>query len=393
MMYLLSGLGIFFSALLLGYNKGYKSANIYLGLFLFLFNFIILSHYLYLYNESKVTIAYILSIPFNASAFAIGPLAFLYVRSILKDNTQFSKKDWVHFILFAIIFLGRLPYNFSSWEEKVMLADKIINESWRSLSYSNYNHLLPLRINYKLKGLHFLIYLIAIWYVLLKSKFKMPSSMVLLKQQKIVYNWLHFFAVTVSILGVLFGLILFPNAKDKLTYHLEANILFMLVFSGFLILIMGLILYPQILYGIPIEKNLVKINEEVSESEVIDETDSISFHDDYIDNIRLLLQKWKEEFKFKDPNSSFSRLSIDIDIPKHHLAYFFNQINNEKYIDWRNRLRVEYAMEILGREQKYDKTIEVLGAESGFRSYSAFIRSFKQFTGKLPKDFIREIIS
>jgi AraC-like DNA-binding protein len=374
----------------LGYNKGYKSANIYLGLFLFLFNFIILSHYLYLYNESKVTIAFILSIPFNASAFAIGPLAFLYVRSILKDDTQFSKKDWVHFILFAIIFLGRLPYNFSSWEEKLILADKIINESWRSLSYSTYNHFLPLRINYKLKGLHFLIYLIAIWYVLLKSKFKMPSSMVLLKQQKIVYNWLHFFAVTVSILGVLFGLILFPNAKDKLTYHLEANILFILVFSGFLILILGLILYPQILYGIPIEKTLVKINEEVSESEVMDEKDSISLHDDYIENIRALIEKWKEEFKFKDPNSTMKSLSEDIDIPKHHLAYFFNQINNEKYIDWRNRLRVEYAMEILGREQKYDKTIEVLGEESGFRSYSAFIRSFKQFTGKLPKDFIRE---
>ena len=372
-------------------NKGYKSANIYLGLFLFLFNFIILSHYLYLYNESKVTIAFILSIPFNASAFAIGPLAFLYVRSILKDDTQFSKKDWIHFILFAIIFLGRLPYNFLSWDEKLLVADKIINESWRSLSYSTYNNFLPLRVNYKLKGLHFLIYLISIWYIILKSKFKMPSSMVLLKQQKIVYNWLHFFAVTFSILGVLFGLILFPNAKDKLTYHLEANILFMLVFSGFLILIMGLILYPQILYGIPIEKNLVKINEEVNESEVVDETERISLHEDYIENIRVLLQKWEEEFKFKDPNSTVISLSVDIDIPRHHLAYFFNQINNEKYIDWRNRLRVEYAMEILGREQKYDKTIEVLGAESGFRSYSAFIRSFKQFTCKLPKDFIREI--
>jgi AraC-like DNA-binding protein len=389
-MYLLSAFGIFFSALLIVYNKGYKSANIYLGLFLFLFNFIILSHYLYLYNESNITIAFLLSIPINASAFAIGPLAFLYVRSILKDEVHFTKYDWLHFILFAVIFVGRLPYNFTSWEEKLLLADKIIYDSWRSLSYSTYNNFLPLRINYKLKGLHFLIYLIAIWYVLLKSKFKRPASLVLLKQQKIVYNWLHFFTVTVSILGVLFGLILFPNAKDKLTYHLEANILFMLVFSGFLILILGLILYPQILYGIPIEKTLVKINEEVSESEVMDEKDSISLHDDYIENIRALIEKWKEEFKFKDPNSTMKSLSEDIDIPKHHLAYFFNQINNEKYIDWRNRLRVEYAMEILGREQKYDKTIEVLGEESGFRSYSAFIRSFKQFTGKLPKDFIRE---
>ena len=106
MMYLLSAFGIFFSALLIIYNKGYKSANIYLGLFLFLFNFIILSNYLFLYNESNVTIAFLLSIPINASAFAIGPLAFLYVRSILKDDTQFSKKDWLHFILFAIIFLA-----------------------------------------------------------------------------------------------------------------------------------------------------------------------------------------------------------------------------------------------------------------------------------------------
>jgi AraC-like DNA-binding protein len=188
-------------------------------------------------------------------------------------------------------------------------------------------------------------------------------------------------------------MILFPNVKDKLTYHLEANILFILVFIGLLLLILGLILYPQILYGIPMEKTLVKINDEVNESEVMDETESISFHNDYIENISVLIEKWKEEFKFKDPNSTMKSLSEDIDIPKHHLAYFFNQIKKEKYIDWRNSLRVEYAIEILGREQKYDKTIEVLGAESGFRSYSAFIRSFKQFKGKLPKDFIKETIT
>ena len=393
MMYLLSGLGIFFSALLIIYNKGYKSANIYLGLFLFLFNFLILSNYLYLYSDSKVTIAFLLSIPINASAFAIGPLAFLYVRSILKDEVHFTKNDWLHFILFAIIFLGRLTYNLSSWDDKLLLADKIINDSWRSLSSSTLNHFLPLSISYKLKGLHFLIYLIAIWFILLKNRVKKTSSLALLKQQKIVYNWLHFFAVTVSILGIIIGMILFPNVKDKLTYQLEANILFILVFIGLLLLILGLILYPQILYGIPMEKTLVKINDEVNESEVIDETDNISFHEDYIENISVLLQKWEEEFKFKDPNSTMKSLSEDIDIPKHHLAYFFNQIKKEKYIDWRNSLRVEYAIEILGREQKYDKTIEVLGAESGFRSYSAFIRSFKQFKGKLPKDFIRETIT
>ena len=105
MMVLLSGFGIFFSMVLLVSNKGYKSANIYLGLFLTLFNFIILTHYLYIYNNSKVTIAILLSIPINAAAYTIGPLAFLYVRSILKNNAHFTNYDWIHFIVFCIMFL------------------------------------------------------------------------------------------------------------------------------------------------------------------------------------------------------------------------------------------------------------------------------------------------
>ena len=102
-MLLLSGIGLFFSAFLLVYNKGYKSANIYLGLFLFAFNFVTLSHYLYIFNQSKVVLAFMLSIPINAPAYAIGPLAFLYVRSILRDNAKFTKYDGLHFLIFFII--------------------------------------------------------------------------------------------------------------------------------------------------------------------------------------------------------------------------------------------------------------------------------------------------
>jgi AraC-like DNA-binding protein len=53
-------------------------------------------------------------------------------------------------------------------------------------------------------------------------------------------------------------------------------------------------------------------------------------------------------------------------------------------------LRVEYALELLLSEQGFEKTFEVLSQESGFRSYSAFIRCFKQFTGKLPKEFVKD---
>ena len=392
-MFLLSGLGIFFSILLLAYNKGYKSANIYLGLFLLGFNIITLTHYFYIYNTYREFLAFVLSVPLNGLAFAVGPLSFLYVRSVLTDNTYFTKFDWVHFIVFAIIFFGRLPFNLESWESKLLSADEIISNAWKSLSYSKLNSFLPLRTNYALKGLHFSIYLLAIWYLIIRTKFKKPTLNEFPKQVKIISNWLLFFAFMVSLLFVFFALIIliFLNAQDKNNFQYEGNILFSLVFIGFLILILGLVLYPQILYGIPLErKSLIITANESSVPEKI-KMETISFDEDYIEKIRLLLLHWIGQKKYLDAESTTSSLSKDIDLPNHHVTYFFNNVNDEKYIEWRNRKRIEYAMSLINSKEGYDKTIENLGKESGFKSYSAFIQSFKQITGKLPKYYIRDL--
>ncbi|MFN9380702.1 MAG: helix-turn-helix domain-containing protein [Bacteroidota bacterium] len=389
-MLVLSGIGIFFSALLLIYNKGYKSANIYLGLFLFSFNFVTLSHYLYIFNQSKAVLAFILSIPINASAYVIGPLAFLYVRSILRDNAKFTKYDGLHFIVFAIIFLGRLPHNLASWEEKSKVAEVIIGHSWKYLAQSNLINFIPLRINYALKGLHLLLYLIAIWGLIVTNKYKKSSNLVWGNQQKIVKNWLYFFAIIVTFSCVFLSSItlIFLNLENKITFQYEGNILFALVFIGFLLLILGLVLFPQILYGIPMEKPALEDKEDKVLPE--SETESFSLQDDYILKIKLLLEDWKKGNKFLDIDSSTYSLAKEINLPIHHITYFINQINNEKYIDWRNRLRVEFAINLINNQKGYNKTIEVLGKECGFGSYPAFIQSFKQITGKLPKDYIKD---
>jgi AraC-like DNA-binding protein len=392
-MVLLSVLGIFFSILLLTYNKGYKSANIYLGLFLFSFNIITLTHYFYAFNNSKELIAFVWSVPLNGLAYAIGPLAFLYVRSILKDSSFFTKQDWVHFILFALIFFGRLPFNFESWEAKLVLADEFILDSWSNFSNSKLNVLLPIRINYLLKGLHFLLYLLAIWYLILTTKFKKSSKNEYPKQVKIVSNWLFIFAIIVSFLGFLCVRIIltFLNAEDRIALQNEGNILFLLVFVGFLIFILCLVLYPQILYGLPLDRTslIINVNEaSVPEKEKIE---TISFDEDYIEKIKLLLLNWIEQKKYLEDESTTSSLSKDIDLPNHHVTYFFNHVNDEKYIEWRNRKRIEYAMSLINSKNGYNKTIENLGKESGFKSYSAFIHSFKKITGKLPKDYMKDL--
>ena len=297
-MFLLSGLGIFFSILLLAYNKGYKSVNIYLGLFLLGFNIITLTHYFYIYNTSREFLAFVLSVPLNGLAFAVGPLSFLYVRSVLTDNTYFTKFDWVHFIVFAIIFFGRLPFNLESWESKLLSADEIISNAWKSLSYSKLNSFLPLRTNYALKGLHFSIYLLAIWYLIIRTKFKKSTLNEYPKQVKIISNWLLFFAFMVSLLFVFFALIIliFLNAQDKNNFQYEGNILFSLVFIGFLILILGLVLYPQILYGIPLERKSLIIT--ANESSVTEKIKMETYKK--IPNRKLFLNSKNSEIK-KEP--------------------------------------------------------------------------------------------
>jgi AraC-like DNA-binding protein len=391
-MLLLSGLGLFFSGFLLFYNKGYKSANLYLSLFLFFLNYVTFYHYLIVYNDSKTILAALLCIPIRGSAYLLGPLAYLYLRSLIQYNARFNKYDGLHFIMFGIIFIGSLPYNLTSWFEKYQAADAIINHSWKSLSYPNINKFLPFRINYALKGVHIFLYLIAIWTIIIKYEKKKSSLGKIVKQQKKINHWLIFFAVIVTCLFAILAIksITLLTVPDKFSLQFEDRILFAIVFIACLVLMLGLILFPQILYGLPLEK--LKWDNNNIEPKVLlsRKTGNNSFHEDYQYDISLLLENWKKENKFLNVDISIYKLSEEINVPFHHVTYFFNHINNEKYIDWRNRLRVEYAISLIDNQKDFNKTIVVLGKECGFRSYATFINCFKLVTGKLPKEYIKD---
>lgn len=391
-MLLLSGLGLFFSAILLTYNKGYKTANLYLGLFLFFLNYLTLYHYLIIFNDSQDILAVLLCIPIRGSAYLVGPLAYLYVKSIIQDNAQFNKYDALHFIMFGIIFIGSLPYNLTSWFVKYQAANDIINHSWNSLNYPDINKFLSSKINYALKGIHIFLYLIGIWTIIIKYEVKKSSLGKRVKQQKIINHWLIFFAAIVTCLFVIISIkfVTYLVVENKFTLQFEGKILFAIVFMGCLVLLLGLILFPQILYGMPVEKLRLNDNKIEPKALLSSETENDSFHEDYIEEIRLLLENWKKENKFLNIDSSIYKLAEEINLPIHHVTYFFNQINNEKYIDWRNRLRVEYALSLIDNQKNFDKTIVVLGTECGFRSYATFINCFKLVTGKLPKEYIKE---
>lgn len=66
----------------------------------------------------------------HAFYYLIGPSAFFYVRGTLRDNARFSKLDLLHFLPFVLFFLGYIPYLFSSWQYKLLVAENIQSENW-----------------------------------------------------------------------------------------------------------------------------------------------------------------------------------------------------------------------------------------------------------------------
>ena len=112
--------------------------------------------------------------------------------------------------IFGIIFFGRIPFNFSSWELKEEMAKQFINNSWLELSNSKFNLFLDVKTNYLLKGIHVLFYIIAIWIMIYKAKIRNTSELkgntqvLIIKRWSIFYHSVYFFSYMFTFYYLLF---------------------------------------------------------------------------------------------------------------------------------------------------------------------------------------------
>ena len=126
-------LGLFLPLILLYYNNGYRSANLYLAGFLFFSSLYLLENFYFFYGNSLPRIAFFTTT--HSFFYLIGPFAYLYLRSFLRGNNKLSKIDYLHFALFVISIIGYIPYFFSSWENKLEVAQNLYSENWDISSF------------------------------------------------------------------------------------------------------------------------------------------------------------------------------------------------------------------------------------------------------------------
>jgi AraC-like DNA-binding protein len=395
----LCAFSIFLSLTLLFFNKGYKGANRFLSGYLFCSSAFLLTQYFLIYNKSISLIAFSVS-GFPSLYFLICPFAYFYVRSILRDTVKLSKADYLHFLPFAIISIGTLPFLFSPWDYKCFIAQKIVDGTFMGSKY-NINFLVPKIINQLIRPPYALFYLVLIFLKFFKSKSIFNSF----SHAKVIKIWLVLFFA-------LFGLTVIFYIIVQLVFYLKIKFLFdnlwvyyfinSIAFT-YLSFNFALVLFPQILYGLLIPKLLLENHSVTLDAATIqkekestiplieNKSNSVTafFSNEYEIEIELTISNWIAEKKYLEVNASLVSFSNYTNIPVHHLSYYFNSMLKVKYTDWRNTLRIEYAKAKIDSGSNKAITLEALSLESGFSSQSTFIRSFKNVFGCTPSDYIK----
>ena len=393
-------LGMFLSLMLLIFNKGYKSANRFLAGVFFFGSMFYLTIFVFFFGESLFfTAIFEASIP--SFFYLIGPLFYFYIRSVLRDEVRLSKLDYLHFLIFVVVFLGTLPILFSSWEHKLEVARNILNKNWFG-PYTQINAILSQKANTILRGVHLLFYLVLIWLTFYKYKSQLKQNLLDTKQYHIINNWLIvlcllFTMAAVSFLLTVFQVFLFP-LKILLVQATYYQTVIMSV--SYLIINLGLMFNPQILYGLPFEKkdrfhNLPLDQDNTSTDLTTQKEEAINnpgcYSPEYLHQIELSILYAETEMRYLDPKFKMEHISTDSGIPLHHLAYYFSNFHPLKYTDWRNNLRIRHAMKLITEGALSYHSFEGIFYKCGFTNHTTFNRAFKTITRMTPGDFHKSL--
>ena len=110
--------------------------------------------------------------------------------------------------------------------------------------------------------------------------------------------------------------------------------------------------------------------------------------EDRVEEIRKSLDYLFEVKKiYRDELLSLNSLAERLDIPSHQLSWIINYKIGKSFFDFLNRYRVEEVKKRLTDPQDRNSTILEIAYSSGFRTKSAFNKTFKILTGKTPRDF------
>jgi len=305
--------------------------------------------------------------------FLLPAVAYLYVRSTLKNETNFQKTDVWHLLPFSLAIINYIPFYFMPLSEKRSIVNAVVTAI--DNVYFVQDGLVSEWLVLIVQLLLGFIYLAFQWKLLL-GFFKVQPT-VQTKSYRTVKKWLFDFVKLQTFYSISLVLIYLINTFLFLSWFGEGNFAViasrLLISISFLFLSGYLLWNPKVLVGLPRFKGAVL---KQHTTEPLQQADSI-------------LQKISSEQLFLQEQLTLTRLAQQLGVPPRKLSGMIKASGKGNFNDYINSLRVAHAEGLMAQGYLKKHAIEVLGKASGFRSKNAFYRAFKKEYGCTPKNYDR----
>ena len=349
----------------------FKSPKCFLFFYFLIFGLFTLLHYC-LFVEWHIEVVAVLLGNFDAFFYLLYPLAYFYVRSVLQPDLSVKPKDLLHLLPFTIQLLDMLPYSFTSYTHKMLIAE-LVKMDIQELVKQPLGYFFSARFHFFIKLLLSSFYIYFSCYLYLRLRPKSDKNFIL-------HYWIPGFLL-LQILFIIFltyYFIILPNGNPfKLNY--QGNTSWNYVGLGsYLLFSLSVFYFPEFLYEPYInaerESKLKIPNYELSAEKLIE--------------IETKLDLYLEEVKpFLKASFSLAQLSAALDIPVHHFNYYFRKTQQSNFLEQRMRWRIRHAQELIDAGKDKVITLEAIGFESGFQSRTTFFVNFKELVGESPSAY------
>jgi len=312
-----------------------------------------------------------------------GPCLYFYVKGTIEDKLSFKWLDILHLIPAMVYFIGTAPYLFSSFEYKLQTATAVI-ENIESIKTIRLNWILPFKLNFLFRPIIVCGYIIAAYRILYVKAKSLPAPS---RQFKLIARWIMILLTTSLVLMLLYLAVssLFNERNIKNTLQDLDNLHFVTV--GIVMIVpVSMLLFPQILYGLP---NREQENSSLENNPSKNLTEPIQRNNEAFKKLsETILNYFDKEKPFLEQNFNLTELASALKVPQHHISYCFSDFIEMSFTKLRATKRVDYAKELMLQTNTKEISLDQIAERSGFSSRSSFFSSFKEFTGMTPSEFL-----
>lgn len=401
---------IFLAGVLLFFNWKVNRNALFLSLLMVLIATGQVSHYLILHANDPFWLSLFVNLPAPLWNM-IGPCLYFYVRSVLTDRLVFRKIDWLHTMPFWINLVGITPYLLTPFSYKIEIANLFIHKMAAASDF-RFNWLLDNETNLLLRYALQIGYALAcLWMITVFQRRRRQLPGKPSPQGRMIVHWLFAVSLFVLLVGFYYFVGVHLYYRNPSVNRNIVNIYSGLYFFGVgLTFLPSLVLiYPEILYGIPRMRGELVVSLPPASIEPMPPSEdaapagasgAVEPKSKAIDPVQTeaadpmqelgqrVLAYMEREKPYLTQDFSIEDLADMLDVPRHHLYYCFKNVLKTRFVTMRADFRVREAKRRLLEADMGKNTFLGIGMSCGFASTSAFYRTFREVEGCTPGEFL-----